>query len=150
MKTITSNILFNSFVVLGTIIIVSYGVSYLIALNSYENFTSLSPGGYPCTQDTLPLEGWYKKKAGANVSDMSMEEQYKRYPVYPAKSSKNNNQKYWDQPDNGKCSPPDMCGNVYESRSMPIINSPNPLPFSTENRVNFFKSDTELDAESDE
>ena len=146
----TKNILMNLFVVLGTIIVISYIGSSFMSSRLYENFTSLSPGGYPCTQNTLPLEGWYKKKAGANVSDMSMEDQYKKYPVYPAKSTNNNNQKYWEQPDNGKCSPPDMCGNVYESQSMPIINSPNPLPFSTENRVNFFKSDAELDAESDE
>ena len=107
----------------------------------YENFTSLSPGGYPCKQDKLLLEGWYKKKDNANVSDLSMYEQYDMYPVYPAGSTEINNKRHWEQPENGKCSPPDMCGNVYEKLPVPEEKSADPVPFGSSSRVNFFNSE---------
>ena len=134
--------MFNLILILGTIIIVSIIVSSFLNSRLNENFTSLSPGGYPCTQDTLPLEGWYTAKQQPNVSDLSMYEQYDLYPVYSAGSTELNNKRHWEQPENGKCSPPDMCGNVYEKLNVPTEKSPEPVSLDSANRVNFFNSDS--------
>lgn len=142
MNSKTKKLLFNLILVLGTIIIVSIIVSSFLNSRLNENFTSLSPGGYPCTQDTLPLEGWYTAKKQPNVSDLSMYEQYDLYPVYSAGSTEINNKRHWEQPENGKCSPPDMCGNVYEKLNVPTEKSPEPLSLDSANRVNFFNSDS--------
>ena len=134
--------MFNLILILGTIIIVSIIVSSFLNSRLNENFTSLSPGGYPCTQDTLPLEGWYTAKQQPNVSDLSMYEQYDLYPVYSAGSTELNNKRHWEQPEKGKCSPPDMCGNVYEKLNVPTEKSPEPVSLDSANRVNFFNSDS--------
>ena len=141
MNSRTKKTLFNLLLILGTVIVVSVVVSSFLSSKMYEKFTSLSPGGYPCKQDKLLLEGWYKKKDNANVSDLSMYEQYDMYPVYPAGSTEINNKRHWEQPENGKCSPPDMCGNVYEKLPVPKENPTDPVPFGSGSRVNFFNSE---------
>ena len=144
MNSKTKKVLFNLLLVLGTVVVVSVVVSSFMSSQSYENFSNLSPGGYPCTQDHLPLEGWYKKKDNANVSDLSMDEQYDMYPVYSAGSTEINNKRHWEQPENGKCSPPDMCGNVYEQLPIPQEQAQEPVPFGSGSRVNFFNSESNV------
>tara|TARA_Y100000992_G_scaffold270179_1_gene210382 strand:+ start:3691 stop:4125 length:435 start_codon:yes stop_codon:yes gene_type:complete len=142
MNSKTKKILFNLLLILGTVVLVSVIVSSFISSKMYENFTtSLSPGKYPCTQDSLPLEGWYTAKKQPNVSELSMNEQYDMYPVYSAGSTEINNKRHWEQPENGKCSPPDMCGNVYEKLSIPKERTIQPAPSGSSNRVNFFNSE---------
>lgn len=144
MTSKTTQLIINVLLILGTIIGTSILVSYLITSNTSESFSNLSPGGYPCTQATLPLEGWYKTKENPGFSDLSVDEQYEKYPVFPARSEESNNKRHWEQPDNGRCSPPGLCGNVYEKKEIPKISGPKPVPFGSGRRVNFFNSESDV------
>lgn len=133
----------NLTLILGTIILASVLVSSFIYSNDHiEPFTPLTPGGYPCTQQVLPLEGWYTAKKNPGLSNLSMDEQYKNYPVFSAGSTEINNKRFWETPDNGKCSPPGFCGNIYESKQIPSAVLFAAVPFGSGNRVNVVNADS--------
>lgn len=101
-----------------------------------EAFTLSNPGK---VSDKLPLSDWYPThKPQGELSDLTMESQYINYPVFPADSHNINNLRQWRKPNNGKCSPPDLCGSLYDKRQIIIPPQPENPGFNDGVRVNFY------------
>lgn len=135
-------ILFNIILILATVVIFSYLVVFVTKSYKMENFTNLLPGNYPCTVDTIPLEGWYTANNDMTASSESVDKLYKNYPVYPANSTEINNKQFWENPDNGKCTPSDFCNNFYKDMNVPNVEPVKP-PSGTGKRVNYYNSGIE-------
>ena len=104
-----------------------------------ESFNTLNPGTVPTSETDPLLQQPLLTKTG--VSTLSSTDLWKFTPVFPAKSTKNNNIRYWKTPNNGNCTPPEMCGGIYSSDySLNVPSPPKPLSFSVDRRVNFYKS----------
>jgi len=104
-----------------------------------ESFSNLTPGEVTTTETQVLLQQPLLNKIG--VSNFSSTELMGFSPVFPANSTKTNNIRYWKTPNNGSCSPPEMCGGIYSSDySLTVTPPPNPPGFSLDRRVNFYKS----------
>ena len=116
------------------LIVLSIYALYMIRMK--ETFT-LRNAGNP--KGGLLLDGWYPiHKPSVGLSDMTMQTQYVNYPIFPAHSLNINNLKQWRKPNNGQCSPPDLCGNVYNDRKVVLPQQP-PVPgFNDGTRVNYY------------
>jgi hypothetical protein len=107
-----------------------------------ENFTNLEPGTYPVSVDEPILYGDYPVKENPGVTNLGSEQLYKDYPIFPAKSDKINNIRYWDTPNNGQCSPGCMCGGLYDKKTIDIP-APPPVPqWGKGTRVNYYDSES--------
>ena len=83
--------------------------------NTREGFTSkLSSGEYPCSVNNPLLQDSYTLLDLPGISTFNSRNSYETYPVFPASSPEINNIRYWNNPDNGKCSPLDMCKGIYK------------------------------------
>jgi hypothetical protein len=56
-----------------------------------------------------------------------------------------NNVRYWETPNNGKCTPPEFCGTLYNNKpikAMHIVPVPKPISLNSDvRRVNFYGSE---------
>lgn len=101
----------------------------------------LSPGEYhrdlnnPLLYDDYPL----KKKNYNQVSRNNYSDNYPYYPVFSADSLKINNVRYWDTPDNGKCSTAEFCDVLYDKKKFPEHKTYPPAPEWGVMRVNYFE-----------
>jgi hypothetical protein len=111
-------------------------------VNKYkESFVNLNPGSYP-TSCEIPLLDDYPLKKGKNLSNNTAEDNSGYYPIFGSSLGQyTNNIRYWSTPNNGKCSPPDFCGALYNNKHTEIEKTPNSIPFSSkEIRVNYYGS----------
>lgn len=101
-------------------------------------------GSYPHEQEFPLLYPEYQLKPEyKTISKVSSQDIYKEYPTYSADSEEINNKKYWNAPDNGKCSPAEFCNAIYADTSTPGINEIGiikPNPAWENKRVNFYAS----------
>ena len=139
---ITISLLFAAFIFIVLLMSFTYP-TYLDADSKFnflqESFVNLTPGSVPTSESEPLLQQPLLNKTG--VSNLSSTDLWKFSPVFPAKSTKNNNIRYWKTPNNGNCSPPEMCGGIYSSDySLTVSPPPKPLGFSVDRRVNFYKS----------
>tara|TARA_E500000178_G_scaffold111454_1_gene111252 strand:- start:251 stop:697 length:447 start_codon:yes stop_codon:yes gene_type:complete len=116
--------------------IVIYLISIWPALLPIENMKNM--GLYPSSVDNPILKNDYLVKNNTQVSDNEYSDIYLDYPIFPAKSSKINNIKYWRRPNNGTCSRAEFCGGIYENTKQEIPLPPNPPPWNNKTRVNFY------------
>lgn len=118
---------------------IAFIIVCIVALYMYsirEAFTLRDAGS---VSEKLLLDGWYPiQKPNAELSDMNMEDQYKNYPVFPAHSTNINNLRQWRKPNDGQCSPPDLCGNVYDDRKITLPKNVKMPGFDDGVRVNFY------------
>ena len=87
-----------------------------------------------------PILHDYKERKSPQLTNNGSQQIYTDYPVFPAHSYINNNIRYWQRPTNGKCSPAEFCGSLYDSTHQTI---PGPLqaqPWSGVTRVNYYGS----------
>jgi hypothetical protein len=77
-----------------------------------ESFVTF--GDYPRTVDLPLLDGVYPIKKDMNLSSQGRDKLYELYPVYSSNSSDINNIKDWQTPDNGNCSPAELCNVIYD------------------------------------
>jgi hypothetical protein len=117
-----------------------------------ENFVShlLEPGVFPVSVTKPLLQGDYPlQKAGAGLSDLDSRSMSEYYPVFPnSYLQRTNNVRYWATPNNGTCSPANMCGTLYKDKKINIPEFPPIIPFSSKDtRVNVYAYDA--DAPSD-
>ena len=87
-----------------------------------------------------PLLDDYKERKPPHLTDNEYYQIYGNYPVYSANSNKNNNIRYWSRPTNGKCSPAEFCGSLYDSTQQNIPEPPKPQPWTGVTRVNYYAS----------
>lgn len=86
--------------------------------NLKESFLNpFNPGDYPKTQTGPILQDVYKVNPNAHVSSHNYKENIVLYPKSQMASfeHKTNNihPDEWKTPDNGKCTPADVCGELY-------------------------------------
>ena len=81
----------------------------------------LEVGAYPDTEDGLILDGDYRMKKNAGLSDFTYEEESTLYPVSQVGSyaQVTNNKEFWKIPCNGTAAPADFCGGLYDAKALP-------------------------------
>jgi len=99
---------------------------------------SFSAGEYPCAVSQLPLADSYKTIAQPGYTKNSVQDIYQNNPHFEAKHCGTNNIRYWRRPTNGLCSPPGMCGGLYETTEPVIPPQPTPPTWTEDPRVNFY------------
>ena len=110
--------------------------------NKKESF--LNYGDYPLAVDEPILFDVYKVQEHPGVTSLSASDIYTEYPIFPSRSMKSNNIRYWNLPDDGECRPPEMCGGLYKSTPQVIPPPPSPPKWDNKRRVNFYEyQDTE-------
>lgn len=87
-----------------------------------------------------PLLRNYKERKLPHITDNEAQDIYTNYPVFPADSCRNNNIRYWRRPTNGKCSPAEFCGSLYDTTRQEISPSLQAQPWSGVTRVNYYAS----------
>jgi hypothetical protein len=119
---------------------IAFIVLMIVGLCMYDRREGFSLRDAGSVNSKLLLEGWYPvNKPTAEISDLTMEDQYVNYPIFPAHYTKNvNNLRQWRKPNNGQCSPPDLCGKVYSDRKVTLPKQPKMPGFDNGTRVNFY------------
>jgi len=116
-----------------------------------ENFVShlLQPGEFPVSVTKPLLQGDYPLQKEPGLSDLDSKSLSAFYPIFPnSYLQRTNNVRYWATPNNGTCSPANMCGTLYENKNLIIPHFPRMIPFSSKDtRVNVYAFDA--DATSD-
>ena len=105
----------------------------------------LSPGSFPDASTYPILYKDYPLKTPGVVSDMSASDMWTYYPVFDNNYAQyTNNVRYWETPNNGKCTPAEFCGTLYNNKPIKDLNIvPVPKPISLNSdviRVNFYGS----------
>jgi hypothetical protein len=119
-----------------------YGLHACSKGQRQEGFaTPLSPGSFP-DASTYPLLHNGKRPGG--LSNLTARDLKPYYPVFDhGYGQYTNNVRYWATPNNGKCTPPEFCGGLYNNQSIHIAPTPKPISLNSEvRRVNFYGSDT--------
>ena len=119
---------------------IAFIVLMIVGLCMYDMREGFSLRDAGDVNSKLLLDGWYPlNKPDAEISDLTMEDQYVNYPIFPAYYTKNvNNLRQWRKPNNGQCSPPDLCGKVYSDREVTLPKKPKMPGFDNGTRVNFY------------
>jgi hypothetical protein len=121
------------------IVFMCYGLHACSAREAREGFTALSPGPFP-SPSLLP-----NSKRPGGLSNLTSRDLKPYYPVFDhGYGQYTNNVRYWATPNNGKCTPPEFCGGLYNNnQSIYIAPVPRPLSLHSDvRRVNFYGSDT--------
>jgi hypothetical protein len=140
-------------ILFGGIILIIFAMVYFYQLNKKgsekkESFTTLTPGIIPTSETTPLLNQPVLDNPG--ISTLGSSQLWKFYPVYPAPSTQSNNIRYWKTPNNGKCTPPEMCGGIYSQGSDLTIPPPPTTPdINAKGRVNFYESHEPYEPYSD-
>jgi hypothetical protein len=111
-----------------------------------ENFISnlLQLGVFPESVSKPILYGDYPLQKGVlGLSDLNSKSLSAYYPVFPSSYlQRTNNVRYWATPNDGTCSPANMCGTLYDNKTLNIPKFPRMVPFSSkQTRVNMFAFD---------
>ena len=114
------------------------GISYVMG-GYTEAF--MPSGDYPYSQDNPLLAHDYPVKTKPGLTDYSSSVLSKEQPRTPMSSyaQETNNFRYWENPNNGLCSPGDFCNSIYNNKKITI---PSVYP-PTDNggiRVNYYNS----------
>ena len=127
-------------------------VILILVLSLYkkiEGFSGLydlsTPGTFPKSVNQVILND-YPLINKNETSNNNYNQIWWHYPVFKLGSYKQitNNLKYYDNPDNGTCSPADFCGALYKNKKDTKTNITLPLPPAQEGegaRVGYFRSD---------
>ena len=125
-------------ILFGGVTLIFFAMVYFYPLKK-ENFTTLTPGIIPTSENTPLLNQPVLNNPG--ISTLGSSQLWKYYPVFPASSTQSNNIRYWKTPNNGKCTPSEMCGGIYSSNYNLTIPSPPTTPdINARGRVNFYES----------
>ena len=71
------------------------------------------------------------------ISTFNSRNSYETYPVFSASSPQINNIREWTSPDNGKCSPLDLCKGIYKDTVQKIKTQLNVPGWNK--RVNYYE-----------
>ena len=111
-----------------------------------ENFIShlLQPGTFPESVSKPILYGDYPLQNGVlGLSELNSKSLSAFYPVFPSSYlQRTNNVRYWATPNDGTCAPANMCGMLYDNKTLNIPKFPRMVPFSSKDtRVNMYAFD---------
>ena len=113
------------------------------------NMSQLAPGDYPQIEETLPLEPWYPANTPFHLSAMTYESENKEKRIFPATSTNLNLIKYWPNPSNGSCIPPELCGAFYKDIKPDVDVEPQAPAWTSSKRVNFYET-TDVETQGDQ
>ena len=112
------------------------------SMNKYNRI--LMPGDYPLSDEAPLLHGVFPTTGAKGVSNYGSTTLWKYKPVFGVSSYDQitNNMKNIVNPDDGSCSPGNMCGTLYKDRQVPsnIIKPLQPTPFGSGARVGFYRN----------
>jgi hypothetical protein len=145
------NFLINSslFVILVILLLVFIGSIKVYHTESFvpniNNNNQLSPAQFPLSVTQPILYGDYKVKKDTNVTKNNNYNIWKKYPVYPSSYKQiTNNKKNWGTPDNGLCSPAEICGTPYSYQQQKEEEISKAIPIeSNVTRVNWWAANTD-------
>lgn len=104
-----------------------------------ETETFVTYGEYPQTVDSPLLSDIYPVKKQPKLSTEGREILHKLYPIYDSNSKELNNIKDWSSPDNGNCSPAELCNSMYDTIQVEKSSEvKSPLNEWTNTRINFY------------
>jgi len=136
------------YVYLGYIVLAFVVMCYGLQLcsknkNSWMEGFALSPAAVSASAHPL-LD--YPLKSPGGLSNLSSDDLWSYYPVFDnGYAQYTNNVRYWATPNNGKCSPPEFCGTLYDDKPIKALGiAPVPKPISLKSdvrRVNFYGSE---------
>jgi len=123
----------------GTIACILILAILYITFDIKEGF--ISHGIYPQSVNNPLLTNYYPLKTPGGLSTWNYNSQWKLFPTWSAGSykQKTNNIKNWTQPCNGTAAPADVCGGLYEKKTIEEECWPAP-PSRNCKRVNYFCS----------
>ena len=130
------------------LIMFNVNIINIITLKSFINkepFYS-NPGCYPQSVTKPLLFDTYNLKKDMGLSNLGSEDLFTNDTVYSTTNLEVNNVRHWKVPNNGKCSPANVGGGIYESNKiLPKDKNIKMQPWTTNTkRVNYFVS-TERD-----
>ena len=135
----------HAFYVVLAIAFMCFGL-HMCSTKNKEGF-ELSPGSSP-DASTYPIlyKDYPLKPGGGVVSDMSASDLWTYYPVFDNSYAQyTNNVRYWETPNNGKCSRAEFCGTLYNDKpikDLHIVPVPKPISLNSDViRVNFYGSE---------
>jgi hypothetical protein len=131
-------------VILLLLIIFNVNINDIVTLKGIINrepFYS-NPGCYPQSVTKPLLFDTYNLKKNMGLSNLGSEELFNNDTVYSTTNLEVNNVRHWKQPNNGKCRPASLCGNIYEpKKKLPKVKNLKIQPWNTKTkRVNYFVS----------
>jgi hypothetical protein len=114
------------------------GITYVIG-GYTESF--IPRGDYPYSQDNPLLSPDYPVKSNPSLSDYTSSKLSQEQPRTPMSSyaQETNNFRYWENPNNGLCSPGDFCNAIYNNKKISIP-SVYPPTDTGGTRVNYYNS----------
>jgi len=127
----------KSSIVLNSILLVFAVLGIMSILLRYKE-SFLSPGMYPSSDEQGILAGEYQMQPNPGLSSYNSTTAWELYPSYAVGSYAQitNNKKYWESPCNGLSTPPDMCGGIYQQKT---VTAPTQSPPESDcRRVNYY------------
>jgi hypothetical protein len=100
-------------------------------------------GAYPASLSTFFLQDLFPIRPKPGVLDSeTASKMWWHYPTFKEGSYRQitNNLKYYNNPDIGRCTPPDLCGTIYRTRKNPsnIVKPLPPVNAKNGTRVGYF------------
>ena len=116
--------------------------------SKYNSNLGSKEGDYPCAVETVLLQGDYPVNFNYTTSTNIENKMWRQNPVYEVGSFSQltNNQRYNKNPDNGSCTPADICDVLYKDKKVKsnIVEPMPPVEPSFNARVNYYNSDDNL------
>jgi len=116
--------------------------------SKYNSILGSMEGAYPCAVETVFLQGYYPVNFRNTTSTNIESTMWRQKPVYRVGSfaQLTNNQRYYKNPDNGSCTPADICDALYKNKEVNtnIVKPMPPVKPSFNARVNYYNSDNNL------
>jgi len=131
-----------TFLTVFLLLVIALSSSIVSIINSNKKEPFADAGEYPKSVETPILQGDYNVQSSPGVSSLGVEDIYTNYPTFPINSCANNNVRYWRKPTNGLCSPPELCGGLYDDTEQVIPPPAIPPTWDSGTRVNFYEYDT--------
>ena len=107
------------------------------------NIEGMEPGNYPVSVSSPLLYDSYDVKKAPGVSKRNASDNYRLdFPHFSSKHCGTNNIRYWRRPNNGKCTPPEMCSSIYKSTEPKMSNEIKNPAYGQVPRVNYYIAKT--------
>jgi hypothetical protein len=143
----------NQFIFLFFIVVLAIGIPYFFNISEYiEGFSNYTldgaNGNYPAAQTDVLVQDTYPAIGKNQVSDESGEKMWQKYPVYELGSYEQttNNIRYPNNPDDGRCTPANLCYALYKDKDIGsnVVEPLPPLNPDCGTRVGYFDTDSTL------
>jgi hypothetical protein len=143
----------NQFIFLFFIVVLAIGIPYFFNISEYiESFSNYTldgaNGNYPAAQTDVLVQDTYPAIGKNQVSNESGEKMWQKYPIFQLGSYEQttNNIRYPNNPDDGRCTPANLCYALYKDKDIGsnVVEPLPPLNPDCGTRVGYFDTDSTL------